>query len=157
MRGWTGGGGGGGTGIRGAGDWGKGGGGGGKGAGDGGREGGGRRKRGGGSEIFWGGGYTKICCILPILLYFYVLKCNNWVSGISNRRIKVNLGIFTMNPTLISLHRRGVFRQPRFTLNSFTSDFGFSLVDYFPFDSESSQNSHCRWQSTSLEIIIRLP
>ena len=37
-----------------------------------------------------------------------------------------------MNPTLISLHRRGVFRQPRFTSNSFTSDFGLSLVDYFP-------------------------
>ena len=34
-----------------------------------------------------------------------------------------------MNPTLISLHRLGVFRQPRFTLNSFTSDFGLSLVD----------------------------
>ena len=34
-----------------------------------------------------------------------------------------------MNPALISLQRRGVFR---FTLNSFTSDFGLSLVDYFP-------------------------
>ena len=33
-----------------------------------------------------------------------------------------------MNPALISLHRQGVFRQPR----SFTSDFGLSLVDYFP-------------------------
>ena len=37
-----------------------------------------------------------------------------------------------MNPALISLHRRGVFRQPWFTLNLFTSDFGLSLVDYFP-------------------------
>ena len=36
-----------------------------------------------------------------------------------------------MNPALISLHRRGVFRQPWFTLNSFT-DFGVSLVDDFP-------------------------
>ena len=37
-----------------------------------------------------------------------------------------------MNPALIPLRRRGVFRQPWFTLNSFTSDFGLSLVDYFP-------------------------
>ena len=37
-----------------------------------------------------------------------------------------------MNPALISLHRRGVFRQPWFALNLFTSDFGVSLVDYFP-------------------------
>ena len=108
MRGWTGGGGGGGRG----GD-----------KGDGGREGG---------ENFVGGGYTKIC-ILPILLYFYILQCNNWVSKVSNGRIKVNSGIFTMKPVLISLHRRGVFRQPWFTVNSFTSDFGLSLVDYFPF------------------------
>ena len=108
------------------------------GVGDGGKGGTGRGKRGRGTGEegagvgkFGVGGYTKIC-ILPILLYFYVLKCNNWVSGVSNRRIKVNSGIFTINPTLISLHRRGVFRQPRFTLNSFTSDFGLSLVDYFP-------------------------
>ena len=76
--------------------------------------------------------HTKICCILPILLYFYVLQCNKWVSEVSNRRIEVNSGIFTMIPALVSLHRRGVFRQPWFTLNSFTSDFGVSLVDYFP-------------------------
>ena len=75
------------------------------------------------------GGVIPKGCILLILLYFYVLKCNNWVSGVSNRRITVNSGIFTMNPMLISLHRRVVFRQPRFTLNSFTSDFGLSLVD----------------------------
>ena len=81
---------------------------------------------------FWGRGYTKICYILPILLYFCVLQCNNWVSEVSNRLIKVNSGTFTMNPALISLHRRGVFRQPWFTLNSFTSDFDVSLVDYFP-------------------------
>ena len=37
-----------------------------------------------------------------------------------------------MNPALISLHRQGVFRQPWSTLTSFTSDFGLSLVDYFP-------------------------
>ena len=49
-----------------------------------------------------------------------------------NRRIEANSGIFTMNPALISLHRRGVFRQPWFTLNSFTSDFRLLLVDYFP-------------------------
>ena len=89
LRGWTGG-------IRGAGN-------GGKGGGDGGR---------GGLWKFLGRGYTKICCILPILLYFYVLQCNNWVSEVSNRHIKVNSGIFAMNPALISLYRRGVFRQP---------------------------------------------
>ena len=37
-----------------------------------------------------------------------------------------------MNPALISLHRQGVFRQAWFTLTSFTSDFGLSVVDYFP-------------------------
>ena len=37
-----------------------------------------------------------------------------------------------MNPTLISLHRQGVFRQLWSTLTLFTSDFGLSLVDYFP-------------------------
>ena len=70
------------TGIRGAGD-------GGKRAGDGDKGGGGRGKRGRGTGEdgagvgkFWGGGYTKICCILPILLYFYVLQCNNWVSEV---------------------------------------------------------------------------
>ena len=54
---------------------------------DGGKGGGGWGKRGrgtgeGGAGVgkFGGGGYTKICCILPILLYFYVLQCNNWVS-----------------------------------------------------------------------------
>ena len=52
----------------------------------------------------------KICCILLILLYFYVLECNNWVSEVSNRRIEVNSGILTLNPALISLHRQGVFR-----------------------------------------------
>ena len=59
---------------------------------------------------FGGGCYTKICCILLILLYFYVLECNNWVSEVSNRRIEINSGILTMNPALISLHRQGVFR-----------------------------------------------
>ena len=88
-------------------------------------------KGGGGREIL-GAGVIPKCCILPILLYFYVLQCNNWVSEVSARRIEVNSGIFTMNPTLISLHRRGVFRQLWFTMNYFTSDFGSSLVDYFP-------------------------
>ena len=37
-----------------------------------------------------------------------------------------------MNLALISLRRRGVFRQPWFTLNSFTSDFRLSLANYFP-------------------------
>ena len=37
-----------------------------------------------------------------------------------------------MNPELISLHRQGVFRQPWSTLTLFTSDFGLSLVEYFP-------------------------
>ena len=58
--------------------------------------------------------YTEICCILPILLNFYVLQCNNWVSEVYNRRTEANSGIFTMNRALISL---------RFTLSSFTSDF----------------------------------
>ena len=40
--------------------------------------------------------------------------------------------MFTMNLVLISLHRLEVFRQPWFTLISFTSDFGLSLIDYFP-------------------------
>ena len=139
MRGWTGG--------RGYGD---------KGAGDGGKGGGGRGKRGRGTKVegagvgkFWGRG------LYQNLLYFtdfYVLQCNSWVSEVSNRRIKVNSGIFTMNPALISLHRRGVFRQPWFTLNSFTSDFSSSLVDCFPLSPKVR-----RWQSTFLEIIIRLP
>ena len=72
---------------------------------------------------FGGGGYTKVCYILVILLNFYVLQCNHRISEVSNRRTEVNLGIFTMNPTLISLHRRGVFRQPWFALASFTSNF----------------------------------
>ena len=37
-----------------------------------------------------------------------------------------------MDPALISLHQQGVFRQPWFTLTSFTSDCRLSLVDYFP-------------------------
>ena len=86
-------------------------------------EGAGRRKRGRGYGNFGGGCYMKICCILLILLYFYVLECNNWVSEVSNRRTEVNSGILTMNPALISL---------RFTLTSFTSDYRLSLVDYFP-------------------------
>ena len=103
-----------------------------KGTGIGDKGGGGRGKRGRGYGNFWGGCYTNICCILLILLYFYVLECNNWVSEVSNRRIEVNSGILTMNPALISLHRQGVFRKAWFTLTSFTSDFGLSLVDYFP-------------------------
>ena len=83
-----------------------------------GKRGGGQRKRGQGYGNFGGGCYTKICCILLILLYFYVLQCNKWVSEVSNRRIEVNPGILTMNPALISLHRQGV------TLTSFTSNFG---------------------------------
>ena len=79
---------------RGYGDKGGGAGGGGKGGLGTGEERAGDGGRGAGVGKFWGRGYTKICCILPILLYFYVLKCNNWVSGISNRRIKVNSGIF---------------------------------------------------------------
>ena len=122
MRGWTGGGRdtgirGGGGGVKGAGNRGRGGRGWGEGAGVG---------------IFWGGGYTNICCILLILLYFYVLQCNNWVSEVSNRHTKVNSGMLTMNLALISFHRQGVFRQPWSTLTLFTSDFGLSLVDYFP-------------------------
>ena len=89
-------------------------------------------KEGRGNGNFGGGCYTKICCILLILLYFYVLQCNNWVSEVSNRRIEVNSDILTMNPALISLHQQGVFRQAWFTLTSFASDFCLSLVDYFP-------------------------
>ena len=89
-------------------------------------------KRGQGYGNFGGGCFTKICCILLILLYFYVLQCDNWVSEVSHRRIEVNSGILTMNPALISLHRQEVFHQARFTLTSFMSNFGLSLVDYFP-------------------------
>ena len=70
-----------------------------KGAGDGGRGGGGQ-----GYGNFGGVCYTKICCILLFLLYFYVLQCNNWVSEVSNRHTEVNSGILTMTPALISLH-----------------------------------------------------
>ena len=70
-----------------------------------GRGGGERGKRGRGYGNFGGGCYTKICCTLLILLYFYVLQCNNWVSKVSYRRIEVNSGILTMNPALISLHK----------------------------------------------------
>ena len=77
----------------GGGDGGKGGRGtGGEGAGDG-ERGDGRRGKRGRVGKFLGRGYTKICCILLILLYFYVLQCNKWVSEVSNRRIKVNSGI----------------------------------------------------------------
>ena len=61
-------------------------------------------KEGVGYGNFGVGCCTKICCILLIFLYFYVLQCNNWVSEVSNRRIEVNSGILTMNPALISLH-----------------------------------------------------
>ena len=50
-------------------------------------------EEGAGVGNFWGGGYTKICCILLILFYFYVLQCNKWVSEVSNRHIEVNSGI----------------------------------------------------------------
>ena len=114
------------------GNGGKGGRGGGKGGEKRGKRGRGTGKEGKGVGKFWGRGYTKIYCILPILLNSFVLQCNNWVSEVSNRRIEALSSIFTMNPALISLHQRGVFRQPWFTLNSFTSDFRLSLVDYFP-------------------------
>ena len=110
LRGWTGGGE---TGIREAGD-------GGKGTGDGGR----------------GDGDREIlgADVLPKFVVFgrFYSIFMYWVSEVYNRRTEANSGIFTMNPALISLHRRGVFRQPWFILNSFTSDFGLSLVDYFP-------------------------
>ena len=80
-----------------------------KGGGGQGKRGLGAGEEGAGVRKFWGGCYTKIC-ILLILLYFYVLECNNWVSEVSNRRIEVNSGILTMNPALISLHRQGEFR-----------------------------------------------
>ena len=54
------------------------------------------------------------------------------MSEVSNRCTEVNSGILTMNLALISLRRQGVFHQPWSTLTSFTSDFGSSLVDYFP-------------------------
>ena len=113
------------TGIRGAGD-------GGKGCGDGGKGGGGTGEEGAGVGKFWGRGLYQNLLYFTDFTLFFVLQCNNWVSEVSNRRIEVNSGIFAMNPELISLHWRGVFRQLWFTLNSFTSDFGLSLVDYFP-------------------------
>ena len=71
MRGWTGG--------RGYGDKGVGAGVKGRGTGIKGTGKSGRRtgEEGAGVGKFWGEGYTKICCILQILLYFYVLQCNN--------------------------------------------------------------------------------
>ena len=140
---WEGGQGGGDTGIRGGGR-----GTGVKGAGTGEERAGDGDRGGGGREILGAGVYQNSLYFID----FYVLQCNRWVAKVSNRRIKVNSGIFTMNPELISLHRRGVFRQPWFTLNSFTSDFGSSLVDYFPLIPKVR-----RWQSIFLEIIIRLP
>ena len=98
--------------------------GGGERAGDGGRGGGGR-------EILGTGLYQNLLYFTDFTL-FLLLQCNNWVSEVSNRRIKINSGMFTMNLALISLHRLEVFRQPWFTLISFTSNFGLSLVDYFP-------------------------
>ena len=56
--------------------------------------------------------------------YFTDFMCNNWVSEVSTRRTELNSGIFTMNPELILLHQRGVFRQPWFAFTSFMSDFG---------------------------------
>ena len=44
------------------------------------KEGAGDRGRGGGGKEIFGAG------ILLILLYFYVLQCNKWVSVVSNRR-----------------------------------------------------------------------
>ena len=81
---------------------------------------------------FWGQGLYQNLLYFTDFTLFLLLQCNNWVSEVSNRHIKINSGMFTMNLALISLHRRGVFRQPWFTLISFTSDFGLSLVDYFP-------------------------
>ena len=77
-----------GSGIEGAGDGDKGGGGRGRGGGDGGRVGWGR-------EILGAGVIPKFVVFTD---YFYVLQCNNWVSEVSNRCIKVNSGILTMNP-----------------------------------------------------------
>ena len=98
-----------------------------KGAGDGGRGGGDGGRGGGGRELL----YQNLLYFTDFL-YFYVLQCDNWVSEVSNRRTEVNSGILTMNPALISLYRQGVFRQLWSTLTLFTSDFGLSLVDYFP-------------------------
>ena len=62
--------GGGDTGIRGAGDGGKGGGVKGVEVAGAGEEGRGTGVEGEGVGTFWGRGYTKICCILPIFMYF---------------------------------------------------------------------------------------
>ena len=69
-----------------------------------------------------------------------------------------------MNTALISLHQQGVFRQAWFTLTSFTSDFGLSLVEYFPLIPKvhkiavvSVAIHTFRSQSILLEIIILLP
>ena len=114
--------GGGDMGIRGAGDGDKGVGG--RGKGGQGKRGWGTWEEGAGVGKFWGLGLYQNLLYFTDFTLFYVLQCNNWVSEVSNRCIKVNPGIFTMNLALISLHRRGVFCQPWVTLNSFTSDFG---------------------------------
>ena len=89
---------------------------------EGGWGGGGQGQRGQGD--FFGQGLYQNFSYFTDFIYFYVLLCNNWVSEVSNRRIAVNSGIFTMNPALILLHHRGVFRQPWFAFTSFTSNFG---------------------------------
>ena len=54
---------------------------------------------------FWGRGLYQNLLYFTDFTLFCIPQCNNWVSEVSNRRIKVNSGIFTMNPALISLHR----------------------------------------------------
>ena len=54
-----------------------------------------------------GGLYQNLLYFTDITL-FLCLQCNNWVSELSNISIEVNSGIFTMNPALILLYRRGV-------------------------------------------------
>ena len=106
-----------GYGDKGGGGRGKGGGGRVKGRGTG-KEGAGTGEEGAGVGKFWGRGLYQNLVYFTDLLYICVLQCNNWVSEVSNRRIEVNPGIYTMNPAFISLHRRGLFLQP-FTLTSF--------------------------------------
>ena len=114
-----------GTGVKGAGN-------GGKGGGEWGERGRGTGEEGAGVGKFWGRGLYQNLLYFTDFTLFLLLQCNNWVLEVSNRHIKINSGMFTMNLALISLHRLGVFRQPWFTLISFTSDFGLSLFDYFP-------------------------
>ena len=98
-----------------------------------GKSGGGRGEEGGnfGREILGAGVTPKFVVFYrfySIFMYFNAVTVyQKYIIDIL-KQIQVYLQWIRHSP----LHRRGVFWQPWFTLNLFTSDFGLSLVDYFP-------------------------